>query len=137
MAVRVPVDDGFAHAGDGPDPAMLEGVGFRVDVTHERAGVRVCPVGDLDVANIGGLHDRINEAMAAGADRVILDLRAITFLDSSGLHLVEDTDAWARRNGIDFAIIAGPPPVQRTFDAVGLTERLSFVEGPGNLSDEP
>ena len=124
MALRVPVDRDVA----------LAGVEFRVDVSHERAGVRVCPVGEVDVATIGGLRDRINEAMAAGADRLILDLRGTTFLDSSGLHLVEDTESLARRNGIAFAIIAGPPTVQRTFDAVGLTERLSFVEGVGALS---
>ena len=129
MALGVPVDGDVGHPGDALGHAMLAAVEFHVDVTRERGSVCVRPVGEVDVATIEGLHDRIKEALTAGVDRVILDLRAATFLDSSGLHLVEDTDSWARRNSIDFAIIAGPPTVQRTFDAVGLTERLSFVDG--------
>lgn len=129
MALRLCV-----QATDGDGQAMPAAVEFRVGVAHEHGGVRVCPIGDVELASIGRLRERMSEAMAAGADRVILDLRATTFLDSTGLHLALDTDAWATRNGTEFVIIAGPPAVQHAFHAAGLTERLPFVDGTQRLS---
>jgi anti-anti-sigma factor len=129
MALRLPVDRELARATDGPGQAMPDDVEFRVGVAHEHGGVCICPIGDVDLATIGHLRERVAETMAGAADRVILDLRATTFLDSTGLHLVLDTDAWAKRNGTEFLIIAGPPAVQHTFEAAGLTGRLPFVEG--------
>ena len=134
MAVILAVDREVAQAGDGHDRAMPADVEFRVAVAHERGGVRVCPVGDVDLATIGRLRERMNEAMSAAVDRVILDLRATTFLDSCGLHLAVDTDTWATRSGTEFVIIAGPPAVQRTFDAAGLSGRLPFVDGTPPLA---
>jgi anti-sigma B factor antagonist len=110
--------------------AIRAAVDFRVDVAHERAAVRVCPVGELDVGTIAQLRARIDEATAAGAGCLILDLRGVTFLDSSGLHLAVETNEWAARTGTEFAIIAGPAGVQRTFDVAGLSNRLPFVDVP-------
>jgi anti-anti-sigma factor len=134
MALRLGVDREVARATDGHGQAMPATVEFRVGVAHEHGGVRVRPIGDVDLATIGRLRERMNEAMAAVADRVILDLRATTFLDSTGLHLAVDTDTWATRNGTEFVIIAGPPGVQHAFDAAGLSERLSFMDGTQGLS---
>jgi anti-anti-sigma factor len=110
--------------------AMLAAAEFRVDVAREHGAVRVSPVGELDLATIGRLREQIDDAMASGAGRVILDLRQITFLDSTGLHLAVEVDVHAARTGTGFAIIAGPPAVQRTFEAAGLSERLPFVDVP-------
>ena len=110
--------------------AMLAAAKFRVDLARERDAVRVSPVGELDVATIGHVREQLGQAMASGAGRVILDLRETTFLDSSGLHLAVETYDWAMRSGAEFAIIPGPPAVQRAFDVTGLTTRLPFVDVP-------
>ena len=134
MPLRLAAHHDVAQGGDGHGQAMPADAEFRVDVTQEQGGVRVRPVGDVDVATIGRLRERMNEAMAAIADRVILDLRATTFLDSSGLHLMVDIDTWATRSGTEFVIITGPPAVQHTFDVAGLSERLPLVDGTRPLS---
>lgn len=118
------------RARDGQAEAMLAAVSFRVDVAHERGAVRVSPVGDVDLGTVGRLRERLDEAMDAGAGRVILDLRGTTFCDSSTLHLAVDAHDRAVRTGIEFAIVAGPPGVQRTFDITGLSDRLPFVDVP-------
>ena len=110
---------------DQPAPAEVE---FRVGVVYEDRGVRVRPVGEVDLGTIGRLRARMHEAMAAGTDRVILDLRATTFLDSNGLHLAMDVQNWATRNGIEFVIVAGPRAVQNAFEHAGLSARLPFVD---------
>jgi anti-anti-sigma factor len=133
MAWQATVDGPVSHAGHGQVRALPVEVEFRVCVVHDHGDVCIRPVGDVDLASIGQLRDRTNEALAAGADRVILDLRATTFLDSTGLHLVIEIDRWATRTGSEFVIIAGPPAVQTAFDAAGLTARLPFVDGPQHL----
>jgi anti-sigma B factor antagonist len=72
----------------------------------------------------------LDAAIESGTGRVILDLRRVTFADSSALHLALDAHGRATRTGIAFAIVAGPPGVQRTFDVAGLTDRLPFVDVP-------
>jgi len=101
---------------------------FRVDVESERDIVRVCPVGEVDIATVGWIRAEIDELKAAGFTRLILDLRGATFLDSSGLHLAVDAHASAAESGCEFALIAGPAAVQRAFDAAGLSPRLTFVD---------
>jgi len=130
MALRLRADRTVAWAPGGHREATPADAGFRVDVIHEDGGVRVRPVGEIDLATIGELRERVNEAMAVAADRVTLDLRATTFLDSSGIHLIVETDTRATRSGTAFLIIAGPPAVQHTFDVAGLSGRLPFAEAP-------
>ena len=103
---------------------------FRVDVTPERDAVRVSPVGEIDLATAGEVRAQLQELTSAGFTNVILDLRATTFLDSTGLRLVMDTHSAAHRDGIAFAIVAGPAAVHRVFEVAGLSGRLPFVE-PG------
>jgi anti-anti-sigma factor len=109
---------------------ILEAVEFRVDLAHEHDAVRVSAAGEVDLATIGRLREHIHEAMAIGTGRVILDLRATTFVDSTALHLAVETHEWAARTGVEFVIIPGPPAVQRTFDIAGLSSRLRFVDVP-------
>ena len=109
---------------------ILAVVEFRVDVAREHGAVRISPVGELDLATIGRLREHTSEAMAAGPGRLILDLRETSFLDSSALHLAAEILEWAERTGTQFAVIPGPPVVQRTFAVAGLSERLPFVDAP-------
>jgi anti-anti-sigma factor len=113
-----------------PGAARLTAVKFRVEVARDPAGVRVSPVGEVDVATIGQIREPIDEALAAGAERVILDLRETTFADSTVLHLAFEVDARAKEQGAAFAIVGGPPAVQRTFDVAGMTPLLPFVDVP-------
>lgn len=130
MAFTHAVEREVTRSSDGYAEAMPAAVEFRVDVAREHATVHVCPVGEIDMATIGHLRARMNEAMAAGADRVILDLRETTFLDSTGLHLAVQAATSAANNGTRFAIIAGPPAVQRTFDVAGVSAQLPFLHTP-------
>jgi len=130
MVPELAVDHGITRDRDGDAEAMLAAVSFRVDVARERDVVRVSPVGDVDLATVGRLRERLDEAMEAGTGRVILDLREATFVDSSALHLAVDANDRATSTGIEFAIVAGPPAVQRTFDVAGLGDRLPFVDVP-------
>jgi anti-sigma B factor antagonist len=107
---------------------------FRVEVEPRREAVGVCPIGDLDLSTVDEVRAQVEELMAAGFKRVVLDLRQTTFLDSTGLRLVLEAHAASARDGCDFAVIAGPSDVQRVFEVAGLDSRLPFVE-PGSRRD--
>ena len=70
---------------------------------------------------------RLENATATGAKHVVLDVRGVTFLDSTGLHLALEADAASRAQGWKFGLIGGPADVQRVFDLTGARARLPFL----------
>ena len=109
---------------------MCHALSFRVDVEHDRALVRVCPVGEFDLDTVAQVAAEIDRLCDAGFARIALDLRRTTFLDSTGVHLVLDAHAASSRDGWDFDVIAGPPQVQRTFEIAGILSRVRFLDQP-------
>ena len=112
---------------------------FRVDVEPERDVVRICPVGELDLATVDEVRGRIEELKAAGVRRVVLDLRGVTFMDSTGVWLALQENASARADGWDFTLIDGRPEVARVVELAGVRERLPFVSealGPGSSATQ-
>jgi len=113
-----------------PESPHSDPVGsFWVDVHAEPEGARVSPHGDVDLATVDTIRDQLEECIARGCERVHLDLRAVTFLDSTGVHLVLETAAAARAAGWELVLIEGPAKVQRTFELAGVRDGLPFVAG--------
>ena len=101
--------------------------------TSEREdGVLVTLEGDLDISSAPTVETRLIELERSGPQRVILDLRAVDFIDSTGLSLIIDADARAQKAGRGLTIVAGEGPPRRVLRTVGLEERLDLVsELPG------
>jgi anti-sigma B factor antagonist len=99
---------------------------FRCEVEANRESVRVVPFGELDLDTVGELAEQLRELQEAGFRAVVLDLRNLTFMDSSGVHLLVATDQLARRDGTTFAVITGSAPIQRLVEIVGAHEILTF-----------
>jgi anti-sigma B factor antagonist len=107
-------------------PAPTEA--FRCDVSPERDAVRVLPVGELDMATVSALEAQVTELREAGFRRIVIDLRGLRFIDSSGLHSLLRCDEQARRNGASLQLVRASPPVQRVFEITGLSDRLPFID---------
>lgn len=117
----------------GPDEAAR----FQVVAQPEPRGMRVRPTGEIDLATVGRVRHKIDECVAAGCERLVLDLRGVTFMDSTGLHLVLDAHAAARKEGWELLVVEGPDSVQRVFEVTGLRDRLPFVDAPPSLTPNP
>jgi anti-anti-sigma factor len=50
--------------------------------------VRVTPTGEIDLSNRDLLDDKLRELWADGWRHVIIDMHDVSFLDSSGLHVL-------------------------------------------------
>jgi anti-sigma B factor antagonist len=95
----------------------------------------VAPTGELDLSGATVLEaelDRLAEEPELGA--VVLDLRGLEFMDSSGLRLVVLADMRAREAGRRFALIRGGDTVHRVFEITRMSDRLDFVDDPAEAA---
>ena len=102
---------------------------FRCDITQSDGTTRVRPSGELDMSTVPALEERLATARDAGARRIVVDLRGLDFMDSTGLTLLTRWSLGAEQDGYAFALIAGNERVKRLFELTGLSERLTFVTG--------
>lgn len=66
--------------------------GLEISVEQPSDGVVVvAPSGELDMSNAEVLEEAIEQARRTATTNLILDLRGLSFMDSSGLRLLLDT----------------------------------------------
>jgi anti-anti-sigma factor len=75
--------------------------------------------GDIDLSTLDKAVTALDEARA-GAAMLVLDLREVGFMDTSGLRLVIEEQQRAAEGGYRFAVVPGPSRVQRLFEIAGL-----------------
>ena len=97
--------------------------------------VRVRAAGELDAAEAPRLREVLRRSEEAGRD-VLLDLSDLSFIDLSGLHVIEEAADAARRDGIGFAI-AGPVPKRGAAGVHRGGRRASPARAPGASGGEP
>jgi anti-sigma B factor antagonist len=90
----------------------------------------VRPVGELDLDTVPHLEDELAKLRAQGDPRLVLDLRRLTFMDSTGLRLLIRWDGVAREEGFEFAIVPGPDVVQRVIRLTGMDDQLTVADPP-------
>ena len=101
---------------------------FRCDAETTGETGRVAPVGEVDLATVGEVAAHLSALLATGVRRLVLDLRGVTFMDSTGVRLLLERQADSRRDGYAFAVVPGPTRVQRVLELAGVTDHLSFEE---------
>lgn len=87
--------------------------------------------GELDLSSAPAVEAEVGRLLGAGAAVLVLDLRKLAFMDSTGLRAVLRADARARDGGRRLAVVDGTEPVRRVFEMTGMHERLTFVSEPG------
>jgi anti-anti-sigma factor len=93
--------------------------------------------GELDLAGANVLEQELATAEAVEARAVVLDLRRVEFMDSSGLRLIAVTLQRLQERGRRFALIPGAAQVMRVFDITRMRERLEFVADPREVTEDP
>jgi anti-anti-sigma factor len=107
---------------------------LRVDITLT-GGIPVLAVsGDLDLAGAGALERALEEAQRSAPPAVVLDLRELDFMDSSGLRTVIVAAQRAEEDARRFALVPGKAQVMRVFEITRMEERLEFVDDPAEVT---
>ncbi len=90
--------------------------------------------GDVDIASADEIEARIRSAEAQEPSVILIDLRQVSFLDSSGLRLILGAAVRAEAAGRRLVLVRGPERVQRVFELTNLQSRLEFVDHPSLLA---
>ena len=102
---------------------------IEVELRDDCAVVR--PIGEFDLATADRFSARTERLLAEGYERLVLDLRQLTFMDSSGLRAIVRLNADAAR----LQVIDGPDNVRRLFTITGLRNVLSFATAAEALDE--
>jgi anti-sigma B factor antagonist len=108
---------------------------FWIDVEPQRDTVKLIPAGELDISTVGELQRELDDLIEAGFGRIVIDLRGVEFIDSTGLHAVLEAHERANHEGWQLALVPGRHAVQQLFEITGTTEQLPFTpstNGAGN-----
>lgn len=103
---------------------------FRVDVRNEHGGAVIAVSGELDLASSPVLEERLERVFGSEANPVILDLRELEFMDSTGLSVVIRAHQTATQADQRLCVVKGPPQVQRLLTLTGVGERLAVLDSP-------
>ena len=106
--------------------------------THRRTAL-VALRGELDLVTVTKVAEVLDglEPHADGVRHLVLDLRGLTFMDSSGLHELLRQNEFARRNAHNLAIVRGTDAIQRVLELSGVEHMLVLVDDPDDLAPPP
>ena len=98
---------------------------------QESDSVRVAVSGELDLSSALVFEEELRRIEESCTPTVlVLDLRELKFMDSTGLRLILSAHARAINRGRKLAIVQGGDAVRRIFRLTGVLERLNFVDAP-------
>ena len=107
---------------------------FKIDTTESGGRVEIAIEGELDLATAPQLQaefQRVDEL--EGVELVIVDLRNLAFLDSTGLEAIVKLEARSRAKGTELVVVRGPRAVERLFAVMQLDQKLRIVDDPAEL----
>jgi anti-sigma B factor antagonist len=91
--------------------------------------------GELDIAAAPELEHTLDQVRPELTKLVIVDLRELEFMDSTGLSIIVRAHQRLSERDCELTLIRGKPQVQRLLDLTGVADRLRFVSEPGELLD--
>jgi anti-anti-sigma factor len=107
-----------------------------VEVSMSGQTARVSLRGELDIATAPALQQKLSELAGSDATCVLLDMRELCFIDSTGLRVVLGLANGLGENSARVVLVRGPEAVQRVFALTGADRELVMIDDPSEL-DEP
>ncbi len=104
---------------------------FRVEVRTEGPASVLRLIGELDLAAAPTLEEELWKV--AAAERLVVDLRELEFIDSTGLSVLVKANRRAQETGRQFGVVRGGAQVQHLLSLTGLTDRLTIADAPEQL----
>jgi anti-sigma B factor antagonist len=83
--------------------------------------------GEIDIASSKQLERTLDAALEA-AMVTVLDLTALTFIDSAGIHVIVNAAARARRESRKLMVMRGPAQVDRVFKLTRACDSVEIVD---------
>ena len=111
-------------------------VGARCHLETARVGTAayLVLIGELDLSCTKRFKETLAKSVASETDHLVIDLRSVTFIDSTGLALLLKADTLAREEGFRLHLVRSPTEIViAVFEASGLNSLLPFCAEPPPL----
>ena len=97
----------------------------------DTGGVRLLRLtGELDLAGVDRFERLLSADPTPEAATFVLDMRGLTFIDSSGLRALIMADQRVRAEGGRFIVVRGPDRVNEVLEMTGVAQRIELVDEP-------
>jgi anti-sigma B factor antagonist len=101
---------------------------YQVELVRLGRTLRILLRGDIDLVARPELELLLGSLDPSGLDRVVIDLREVSFFDTTGLNMAQRYDRWGREHDVAVVFTRGRPTVMRALEAAGLALTLTFSE---------
>ncbi|WP_375483155.1 STAS domain-containing protein [uncultured Jatrophihabitans sp.] len=91
--------------------------------------------GEVDLATAAQLRDAADELIARRAGLVVIDLSQVSFLDSSGLKVLDEMQQRAADADGRIALVCPQQRIVRLLEITGLTDRFAIHSTPEGAAD--
>lgn len=102
---------------------------LQITTTAQAGSTRIELTGELDIATAPDLEHALGVQLAEGDGDVVLDLRGVTFLDSSGLRVVLVASREVAGSGRRLIVVPGDGQVLRVIRLAQVEDRLDLGDG--------
>ena len=109
-----------AHHADDPD--------LTIDIRREADAAVVTPRGEVTVFTSPALRQRLREVIEGGARRIVMDLSAVEYVDSSGVATFVDALREARQKQGRLTLAGVKPRVRGVFEIARLDTLFPMVD---------
>jgi anti-anti-sigma factor len=106
---------------------------FRLESRSDGDKALLIVGGELDLAASPALDVELTKTLTSDASLVVVDLRDLEFIDSTGLSVLVRAHKQAEHSGKRFALVNGSHQVRRLLDLTGVAKQMPLVEDPGEL----
>ncbi len=107
---------------------------FAVDVRSESGAPLLAVSGELDLATTPTLEQELARVRERGPELIIIDLRELEFMDSTGLSVLIRAHQDAQQSGYRLGIVNGSRQIRRLLTLTGVADRLTIVDRPEDLA---
>jgi anti-sigma B factor antagonist len=104
----------------------MDDYGLTVEVRQEPGHVLVTVAGEIDIATVPQLQERLAAAAASGRP-LIVDLDRVTFIDASGLGVLASAARRAAAHGASLQAVSARHHLQRLFTITGLDRHIPLA----------
>ncbi|HEX2296958.1 MAG TPA: STAS domain-containing protein [Pseudonocardiaceae bacterium] len=106
-------------------PLLLITLSYLLDEGGEARTV-LRAVGEVDLSTADMLAEHLHRVLGTGADAVVADLEAVSFISARGVDALVQVAESARPRGIPFRVRAADPRVVRVFELTGTVDLVGL-----------
>ena len=104
------------------------------EVVRDADLIRIVVAGDLDMSTVAKARPIIEKACESGPENVVVDLSAVEFVDSHGLHLLATTHRALSARGCMLVVLPPSEAVRRAFEITGLDDLFGDPAEDGRVT---